>query len=513
MSSQISPYQISSPGFLGINLQDSPLSMNPGYALDATNCVIDKSGRLASRNGWSSLNTLNVDLGTATVTCLGELIQGDGTKTILATGNNLLFKFSGSTLTKLTYGGAGVAPVITANNWTFLQLNGIGIFYQRGYDPLIYDPAVSTTTFRRLSEKAASAGTIYQCNIAISAFGRVWAADIATDKNTIVWSGLKTPHIWNSVDAGSIDLTGVWPQGGDEIVALGAHNNALFIFGKKQILIYSGASNPTNLSLSDTISSIGCIARDSIQYTGEDIIFLSSSGVRSLMRTIQEKSAPLRDLSKNIRDELISYTNLEPVDGIKTIYSHSHGFYLLTLPVASVTYCLDIKKTTEDGSARVTKWNNINPTAYLFTSDRKIYIGKTGYIGYYNTSLDNGVTYRISYYTPWIDFGSPVQTSILKKILLTVIGGGFTSVIFKWAFDFNTTYSSISIPLSNNAAVAEYGIAEYGIAEYLGGSATSILKVSAGGSGNVIQFGFESIINGYQLSMQKLDIQTKDGRL
>jgi len=32
-------------------------------------------------------------------------------------------------------------------------LNGINYFFQSGHDHLIFDPAVSTTTYRRVSEK------------------------------------------------------------------------------------------------------------------------------------------------------------------------------------------------------------------------------------------------------------------------------------------------------------------------------------------------------------------------
>ena len=58
--------------------------------------------------------------------------------------------------------------------------------------------------------------------------------------------------------------------------------------------------------LADTVEGVGCIARDSVQHTGTDILFLSDSGVRSFGRTIQEKSMPMRDISKNVRTDLTS---------------------------------------------------------------------------------------------------------------------------------------------------------------------------------------------------------------
>lgn len=513
MAQSITPFSISAPGFMGLNKQDAPVDLSPNFALDATNCIIDKAGRVGARNGWATIHSANTDLGTASITCIGELIENDGTSTVLAAGNGLLFKLSGATLTTLTYGGGGVAPTISANNWTFTQLNGIGIFFQRGYDPLIYNPAVSTTTFRRMSEHASYTGTIPQANAGLSAYGRIWVADTTTDKNTVKWSDVITPQVWTGGSSGSLNLLGVWPAGGDEIVSLAAHNNFLIIFGRKQILIYSGATTPSTMALSDSINGIGCIARDSIQNTGEDIIFLSNDGVRSLMRTIQEKSSPIRNISKNVNDDVIAYSKFDTLDNVKSIYSRSNQFYLLTFPASSITYCFDMRYPLQDGSSRATIWTSINPKAFCDSKSGTLYLGEPGNLAKYSNYLDNAATYRLSYFTTWIDFGNPIQVSILKKIILTLIGLTSQPIIVKWAYDFSGVYSSQSTTIQSGFTVAEYGIAEYGIDEYSGGTDISTVSVNGTKSGKVLQFGLEVEISGYSFSIQKIDLFTKDGKL
>ena len=312
MSQQIQTFSVSAPGFFGLNTQDSPLDLAAGYAAIATNCVIDQYGRIGSRKGFSRVNTSSGNLGANNVTVIHELVQTDGTLTVLFAGNNKLFKLSGASVVELTYGGGGTGPTITASNWHCASLNGITYFFQSGYDPLIYDPAVSTTTYRRVSEKSGYVATAPQTNIVISAYGRLWTASSTADTVTVYFSDLLAGHIWSTGTAGSLDISRVWPNGSDEITGLAAHNGFLFIFGKRQVLIYANATTPSSLSLSDTISNIGCIARDSIANTGSDVVFLSNSGVRSLLRTIQEKSAPLRDLSKNC----LLYTSPSPRDGL-----------------------------------------------------------------------------------------------------------------------------------------------------------------------------------------------------
>jgi hypothetical protein len=417
---------------------------------------------------------------------------------------------------ELTYGGGGTAPTITASNWQCASLNGITYFFQSGFDPLIYDPAVSTTTFRRVSEKSGYAGTIPLANVGISAFGRLWVADTTTNNVTITFSDLLTGHIWSGGTSGTLDVSRVWPNGADQIMGLSAHNGYLFIFGKRQILIYQNATTPSTMSLSDSISNIGCIARDSISTTGTDIVFLSNSGVRSLLRTIQEKSAPLRDLSKNVRNDLMTNVGSEVLANIKSTYSESNGFYLLTLPVTKAVYIFDTKAQLQDGSARVTTWDTIEPTSLHSRRNGDLLIGKNGYIGKYGTYLDHASTYRVQYFTNYSNLNQTEVTSIVKKISVVVIGGSNQGFVIKWGYDFNGQYysSTLNIPVTS---VAEYGTAEYGangspVAFYSSGIQLSTLVAQGSGFGNVVQTGYEVQINGSPISIQKIEIQTKDGK-
>jgi hypothetical protein len=518
MSKQIEIASISAPGFFGLNTQDSPLDLNAGFALVATNCIIDQFGRIGSRKGFSRLNSSTGNLGANDVTVMNELVQADGTLTVLFAGNNKLFKLDGSNaIVELTYGGGGTAPTITASNWQTASLNNITYFFQSGFNPLIYDPAVSTTTYRRVSEKSGYVGTVPDANIVISAFGRLWAANTTANNATVFFSDLIAGHVWSTGTSGSLNVDRVWVNGADEITGLAAHNGFLFIFGKRQILIYQNATTPASMSLHDTVEGIGCIARDSIQTTSTDVLFLSNSGVRSLMRTIQEKSSPERDLSKNIRNDLMETVAGETLANIKSVYSEREAFYLLTTPSTKSVFCFDTKAYLPDGAARATTWDSIEPTSLLSRRNGDLLVGKNGYVGKYGTFQDHDAEYRMLYYTNHSDLGDQNVTSILKKLSTVVIGGSNQTVTFKWGFDFKTNYlsDSATIPTQGESL---YGVAEYGanatvIAEYVDGIALQTLTVSASGSGKVVQSGYESDINGTALSFQKIEIQSKQGRL
>ena len=518
MSQQIQTFSISAPALYGLNTQDSPLDLAAGFALVATNCIIDQYGRMGSRKGWSRVNSSSGNLGANDVKVIHELVQADGTLTVLFAGNNKLFKLgAANAVTELTYGGGGTAPTITDSNWHCASLNGITYFFQVSHNPLIYDPAVSTTTYRRVTEKTGYVATVPETNIVISAFGRLWAANTTSNNSTVYFSDLIAGHVWSTGTSGSLNVNNVWVNGADQITGLAAHNGFLFIFGKRQILIYSGATTPSTMTLSDTVEGIGCIARDSIQTTSTDVLFLSNSGVRSLMRTIQEKSSPERDLSKNIRNDLMTIIAGESLPSVKSVYSEREAFYLLTAPNVGNVFCFDTKAYLPDGAARATTWDSITPTALLSRRDGTMYIGKNGYIGLYDTYQDYQSSYRMLYYTNHADLGNQNQTSILKKLSVVVIGGTNQTVTFKWGFDFKTNY------LSDNAIIPSqgesyYGVAEYGdnattIAYYSDGIALQTLSVSASGSGKVVQTGYETDINGTALSIQKIEIQAKNGKI
>ena len=513
MSKQLQSYSLSAPGFYGLNTEESPLDLGIGFALVATNCILDQYGRIGARKGWTRVNSSSGALGANDVGVIHELVQTDGTLTVLFAGNNKIFKLNGSNaVTELTYGGGGSTPTITASNWQCASLNGIAYFFQSGHDPLIYDPAISTTTYRRISEKSGYVATVPQANICLSAFGRLWVANTSTDKVTVSFSDLIAGHVWGGGTSGSLDVSRVWPNGADEVMGLAAHNDFLFIFGKKQILVYSGASTPATIVLSDTVGSIGCIARDTIQSVGSDVIFLSDSGVRSLMRTIQEKSAPLRDLSKNVRFDLNSSLASETLANLKSVYSEKEAFYLLVLPATFQVYCFDTKQSLQDGASRVTKWDSIAPTSLRSLRNGDLYIGKNGYIGKYSGYLDDTLTYRFAYYTNNADLGNPNQISVLKTISAIVIGGSNQYLAIKWGFDYSGAYQSQNIYIPTQTSY-EYGTAEYGIAEYTSGVPIKTLRANASGAGKIVQTGYETTINNVSFSIQKIEIQAKDGRL
>ena len=528
---------IAAPGFLGLNTQESSVQLSSGFALQAQNCIIDRYGRIGARRGWTAVNSsVNADLGAGNaVQFIFELVD-NGNTTVISAGNNKLFTGT-TTMTTKTVRNAdnsgNATYTITGNNWQGAAIPygdgpdaiSHGYFVQKSHPTLVYhelpvsgggghDHNSGTFGFQRLGDVGTLppgyTTTDFTPNCALAAYGRIWLANITGDDQTVYFSRLLDGSDFSGGDSGSLSLNSVFPNN-DPIVALAAHNGFLIIFGRNNIAIYANPIDVTELTLAEFIPNVGCIARDSVQNTGTDIIFLSDSGVRSLQRVIQEKSLPFRDLSKNVRDELITNVSSETADNIKSIYYDRDAFYLLSLPATGFVYCFDTRATMQDGSARVTRWDSIDPKAFCVTQSKDLLIGKPGYLGKYFGHTDNGSSYRMVYYTNHFDFDAPTSIKILKKVGLVIIGGGGADFAVKFGFDYSESYRAETKTLAGGS-VYEYGIAEYALAEYAGGVILERVKINASGYGTILQLGIETDVNGNPFSIQKIDVYVKGGK-
>ena len=610
MAGALKTTSITAPGFMGLNTQDSGVTLESGYATVANNCIIDKYGRLGARKGWDLITdpvnavvtgaisgtTLTVSAVTSgtlsigvvlsgtgvtvgtTISALGTGTGGVGTYTVSAsqtvtsrtiTASNSLgtdnylesifeFKTVGGTISYLSSGNGqlfassvttnltrkyvfgadsgGPIPLVTqpnftGNRWQWAALpEGSGaaaesyaFAAQSGNPFLVYREGAHSGpfVFQRVGTDYGTAPTgvsTFDPDSVLASFGRVWVGGLTDNKTTIFYSKLLDGAYFTGAGSGLLDIGGVVGQN-DEIVALAQHNKYLVIFCKNNIVVYQGANDPTTMTLADTIKGVGCIARDSVQNTGNDLVFLSKSGVRSFNRTVQENSMPLRELSLNIRDDLVSYLTVETLTNVKSAYFERDAFYLITFPGSKTMVYFDLRNVLPNGAARATIWNNnagITYKAFCSTEDRKLFLGVPNGIAEYTGYLDNTSTYTMTYYTSNSDLGAPTQGKMLKKANLVVIGSGDQDFAFKYGYDYTLNPSSVNIvqnlgtkTFSKYNTTAKYNISKYASA----GIGVNTISMQLTGSGKVIQFGVEATVNDNPVSIQKIDVYLKTGKI
>jgi len=529
---------IAAPGFAGLNTQDSPVGLPIEFAAQADNCVIDRHGRVASREGFKAYTENHSDI-TLPVEVVQEFIQENGTEWLLACTDGKIWtqEIGGNKeLTALT-GHAGTA---TDNNWQLVPFNDQCICVQSGEIPKVFDPATSTSVLQTFT--AVPSGALYP-NCATAAFGHMWLADFDDDKSILFWSVLMDGDDFTGSGTGSIDLKEHWPSGYDRVVAIAAHNNFMVVFGSRSILLFEvPETGPVNMVLVDAIEGIGCIARDSVQHIGTDIYFLDITGVRTLNRTIQEKSIPVGDISRNVRTDIREHlASVSDHSTIKSAYQGDRSFYTLFIPSRSIVYVFDTRGLLENGAARTTVW----PTSTVQCASKSIsgahyYAGSGGVYEYFDgddeiievvDAVDVRVTYPIAmkYYTHPQVFDSPANLKFPKQVDITTFGSTTFTLNLRWAYDYSTDFDNlILVDVSGDDQIFEYNAdlasptyAEFtgsvggGVdAEYTGSEvALSSHRLNIWGSGTNVTFGFEANVYGTQFSIQEINIQALVGRL
>ena len=508
MAQQLQNISLSSPGFGGINTQDSPLLQNLAFAAISDNVVIDKAGRIAARKGYELVSTNGASvLGTSTgIEHISEFVQQNGSKVLFTAGNGKLFTGT-TTLTEVT----PAAYTVTANDWSACTIGNKHYLFQRDHAPLVYDPSTSALTL--VTAHAAAQGTPPHAHICLGAYGRVWAADVTGDKKTVYWSDLLDGVDWNSGSSGSLDLSNVWPTGTDEIVALEAHNDFLIIFGKQSILFYAGANDPANMTLNDFVIGIGSVSRDSVVNIGTDVIYVDRSGVRSIGRTIQEKSSRIGDISRNVSQEIKNFIATETA-AINCVFDPNNAFLLVIFPNLETVYCFDTRFPLSDGSYRATTWSSIKPLCGFVNFDEELLLGVGGGYVKYSTNRDNGYKYMLSYFSNPLDFGDSSRLKFLKAINVTTFEGSLARVVLQWAYDYTQDFTKTAFNLKENNT-GQYNIDEYNTTAEYGSSAvlTNTQRVNASGSGQVVQIGLETVVDGQPIAIQQLNVQSLVGRM
>lgn len=503
MAQPLRSIDLVAPAFKGVNSEDSPIAQDTSFAEIADNAIIDRQGRLASRKGNNVLTTNKTALGADHIHNIHEFYDSAGNETIFSTGNNKIMSGT-TTLTDVTPG----SYTITANDWKIVNFNDKAYFFQRGYDPLVHDNSNGLRTFTVANGGATNA--TFKANEVLAAFGRLFIAGNATNDTIIYWSDLLDGNAFTGGSSGSIDVSKAWPNGADKIVALAAHNDFLVVFGEHSIIVYGSADSPASMAISDTVSGVGCIDRKTVVSIGTDLLFLSDDGLRSLGRTIQEKSLPISDLSRNVKQELIGFLAAK-TSPASTVYSPENYFYLLALPDSNLVYCFDLRGRLENGSFRVTKWPSVGFKSFARDRDGTVYIGTTAGIGKYDGFDDNNSSYIFRYSSPGLTFGDPSKIKILKKIRPTIIGGNDADIILSWTYDFSVQANTSRFRVGTSTP-GFYGVSEYTAVEFSLGDLISRKSLNCTGNGTVITVGLQTEVNGASISLQEMNVLALIGK-
>jgi hypothetical protein len=563
MAQQQQNISISAPGFQGLNTEDSPLQQDPGFALVADNCVIDKFGRVGAREAFSQYTTTDAISYTADPGMITE------TKQVVQLGGGVIndVRYDLGIVSHLQYNAAGVLlredyyivtfdqdamgslayPTLAfPNTLTRAKIipfnNNIYIFSRKNI-ALKFDGTTITNLFTGTVDVdyipprddtgiiAANIDGDVVCN----AYGRLWVSGVNEDYNNIYYSDLLIAEQWydgratpadtfNS--AGIIDVSQYWPNGGDRIVAIEAHNNFLVIFGRQSILLYSSANSfadPADVGgivLQDTISNMGAVGRDAVVSIGAELLYVDDSGVRALGRTIQEKSVPLGDLTSNVKRDISDLIRDEPNDAISLFYMPNKNLVVCNFANTEQAYAIEMRQPSATGGNKITRWTNctFNRGMYVEYEDATytLLAGKDsgGALQYDNYLEWTGNAYTMAYASNAFTFGDAVRQKFVKQVDFTLVSTFINAAaVVKWGYGGLLEYSANKTIIAQRPAL--YDVSFFNQGEEYGEGLTTLkrYRTNTKGSGALVRVALETEIAGNSLSIQEINIQTLMGRI
>ena len=528
MAKSLSYKPLDNVGINGLNTQDNSASLEPGWLTKAENIILQEGGQISFRKGLKQKVL-------ATDGPVKGIVESTEEDIIFAAvedddGNAYMYEVDFST-PDTPWTNQFDTTAATAD-WQMFEWNGDIWAFQDGVDPVTYDSSASSWSLQRSitgfqEPTGLSAATAFKPTCAMGYYGRLWVGGIPETPQTIYYSDLLIGKDFQASGAGSVDLSKVWGQ--DEIIAIAPFYGKLVIFGKSNIVIYSNPDSPSSLALDEVIEGIGLAHRDSVQAIGDDLFFLSPTGVRSLARTTQTDNLPLQDLSKNIKDSLIRLINNNPT--ITSCWVENEGLYLLSFVESKITYAFDLKHKTPNGEWRVTtfKFNSTRDiTSMAYTHDQGFLVGQSGgsiaeYSGYYDKTYVSGGTYTDHAYTGtfatiWVDLGQSVLASILKKLLVIVEGGQGTTVGLKWFVDYDdnnpsTLNFNLNPQASGTPSLWGASTSLYGTSKYAPYYTLKEYGVSLSGRAKFIKLEMNALTAGYSAALQDMSLLFKQGKI
>ena len=188
MSKQLQPLSVAAPAFYGLNTQDSPVGMSANFAKQADNCVIDKQGRIAARQGHTQVSTSTGSLGSNPIEAIHEHVAYDGTKTVYSAGNNYVY-----TGYVENVGGMGVAFYPVPNKAYSLKFNVVDRSEEMtaATDNIVvpYLPVIQFATAMAAEERGETGGASAQALYALakSSLADAISMDAARFPTETIW--------------------------------------------------------------------------------------------------------------------------------------------------------------------------------------------------------------------------------------------------------------------------------------------------------------------------------------
>jgi hypothetical protein len=285
----------------------------------------------------------------------------------------------------------------------------------------------------------------------------------------------------------------------DTITGLIGFRDQLIIFSESSINILNGNS-VSDFVLKPVSRDLGCVAEDTIQEIGGDVMFLGPDGLRLFSATDRIGDFSLAAVSKTIQAEILDLVNSSPNGFASTVIREKSQYRIFGYNTGFTNDAAKgIGATQLEGGISFNDLRGFNAFVVYSEYDGRtenIYFGATdGYI--YRMEQGNsfdGTPIPAVFATPFIPLGDPkVRKTIYKSTTYLDVNGEFDlRQTLKFDFDQPNSIQPDAILLSSNSASSfTYGSGAYGTSSF-GGKQQTSYEVQTVGSGFTVSVIYET---------------------
>ena len=315
--------------------------------------------------------------------------------------------------------------------------------------------------------------------------------------------------------AGSVNV-------GFDITAIKRFRDNLYIFGKNDIRRLSGDSI-NSFVIQEVSNSVGCVASDSVQEIGGDVIFLAPDAIRTVQGTERIGDIELATISKPIQRILglydINFTNEQLCSTVireKSQFRYMFGKSSLT--AINTSGFLGGLRTSDQR----TGWEFSELRGFQASCATSGFIGDSEYVlhGDFDGKVyrqEQGGTFAgtnvyATYVSPFLDFGNTEKRKTFSQVTVFTRPEGDNNFIVTADYDWlDSDYSSPNdYTIESTGGYAEYRDTEtnYNTAGFVYGGATKpVIRQAVQGSGHAIQFKFVTVASANPYTIHGFAVQ------
>jgi hypothetical protein len=482
MADMLNPYVVDLVG--GLVLNKSMFEMQPGEALELTNFEPDIGGGYRRINGFVKFNTNEVTSGSTTGAILMSAIYKD--KVIAARGTEV-FKL----------GSTGAVSSIDTGR-TSAGRYDFDVYNMSGTEKIIWADGANNASSYDNSSVTDISGTGAPANpkyVKIFKNHAFYAGMSATPQKIIFSAPYAEGEFSAAKGAGSISVT-------SDIVGLKVFREQLYIFCTNAIFRLVGNSI-SDFQMQPVTTNVGCVAPQSIQEVGGDIIFLSADGLRTVAGTEKIGDVELGVISRPVQRRFTELNYTDAANTITSVVIRAKTQYRIFFSNSSAeTESKGIIAVWRGDRWEFSEVKGIKPncadSGYISNVETTVHGGYDGYIykqetgSTFTNAGDSTLTIKGRYKSAHWTMGDPGIRKRFHRAILNYRPEGSLDTNLGLEYDYGSddvlNPNSISISGAQEGA-AIYGSASYGTAEY-GGAEFVLVRQPIVGSGFAVALQF-----------------------